>query len=111
MATPRRRRKTAWAAAQSFEQVFTKNLLSQAFNGLSGEGPLGTEGTGTSTWRDLLVDEYSKSTTKAGGIGVAKDVYRELLHIQENKTRRAAATPLAPAPAVTPASSGVSRSF
>ena len=85
--------KNAWAAAQSFEEVFVKNLYSQAFNGLSGEGPLGAQGTGNDTWRDLLVGEYAKSTTKAGGIGVAKDVYRELLHIQEGKARAASAQP------------------
>ncbi len=77
--------KNAWAVAQSFESVFVKNLLSQAFNGVKGDGPLGTEGTGTETWRDLLVDEYAKSTTKSGGIGVAKDVYRELIRFQEHK--------------------------
>ena len=80
--------KTAWAAAQSFESLFTKNLLSQAFSGVKGEGPLGTEGTGTETWRDLLVDEYAKSTTRSGGIGVARDVYAELIRVQEQSAAK-----------------------
>ena len=83
--------KTAWSAAQNFESIFIKNLYSQAFSGVKGEGPLGTEGAGTETWRDLLVDEYAKSTTKSGGIGVAKDVYRELLHVQEHGGAKAVA--------------------
>jgi len=77
--------KNAWAAAQNFEQIFVKNLYGQAFQGLNGEGPLGTVGTGTETWRDLLVGEYANATTKAGGIGIAKNVYRELLHLQEGR--------------------------
>ncbi|MBY0612170.1 MAG: rod-binding protein [Beijerinckiaceae bacterium] len=75
--------KTAWAAAQNFESIFIKNLYSQAFSGVKGEGPLGTDGAGAETWRDLLVDEYAKSSTRSGGIGIAKDVYRELLQVQE----------------------------
>ncbi len=78
--------KNAWAAAQNFESIFVKNLLSQAFAGVKGDGPMGTEGTGTETWRDLLVDEYAKSTTKAGGVGVSRDVYRELMRVQEHKS-------------------------
>ena len=96
--------KNAWAAAQSFEEVFVKNLFSQAFSGVTGEGPLGTQGTGTETWRDLLVGEYAKSTTKAGGVGVANDVYRELLHIQANKSQaRKPVQAVQPAPIVQPA--------
>jgi peptidoglycan hydrolase FlgJ len=78
--------KKAWAAAQNFESIFVKNLLSQAFSGVKGTGPMGTEGTGTETWRDLLVNEYAKSTTKAGGIGVSNSVYSELMKVQEHKS-------------------------
>jgi flagellar protein FlgJ len=76
--------KKAWAAAQSFESVFIKNLYNQAFAGVTGEGPLGTKGTGADTWRDLLIDEYAKSTTKSGGIGISKDVYSQLMRLQES---------------------------
>lgn len=98
--------KNAWAAAQNFEQVFVKNLYSQAFQGLSGEGPLGTAGTGTEAWRDLLVGEYANATTKAGGVGVAPTVYRELLHIQESRHAPAGAAVKAPAAPSNPSASG-----
>jgi peptidoglycan hydrolase FlgJ len=78
--------KKAWAAAQNFESIFVKNLLSQAFAGVKGDGPMGTEGQGTETWRDLLVTEYAKTTTKAGGIGVSNSVYSELMKVQEGKS-------------------------
>ncbi len=77
--------KTAWSAAQNFESVFVKNLYSQAFSGVTGDGPMGTSGAGMETWRDMLVDEYARSTTKAGGIGISKDVYSELMRLQEHK--------------------------
>ncbi len=77
--------KKAWSAAQNFESVLVNNLLSQAFNGVQGDGPMGTQGTGTETWRSMLVNEYSKSFTKAGGIGVSGSIYHELMKVQEHK--------------------------
>jgi flagellar protein FlgJ len=36
-------------------------------------------------WRSFLTDEYSKSFAKAGGVGIADQVYRSLLAQQEIK--------------------------
>ena len=47
-------------------------------NGLKGEGPFG-DTPGTGVWRSMLTEQYSKSFAKAGGIGISKDVYRELI--------------------------------
>ena len=44
----------------------------------SGEGPFGGSGA-TGVWRSFLTDEYSKSFAKAGGIGIADTIYRELI--------------------------------
>ncbi len=72
----------AKAAAQDFEAVFLNSMFSQMFTGIDGEGPFGG-GAGTGVWRSFLTDEYAKSTAKAGGIGIADHVYRELLAQQE----------------------------
>jgi len=40
-------------------------------------------GQAESVYRGLMVDEMSKSLSKAGGIGIADSVYRELLKLQE----------------------------
>ena len=48
-----------------------------------GDGPLGGGGTGGETWRSFLTDEYAKEIAKSGGIGIADQVQRELLTLQE----------------------------
>lgn len=69
-------------ASQDFEAVFLNSMFQQMFNGLQGEGPMGGNGA-TGTWRSFLTDEYSKSFAKAGGIGIANQVYTALLAQQE----------------------------
>jgi peptidoglycan hydrolase FlgJ len=64
--------------AEDFEAVFLNTVFQSMFSGLDGEGPFGGSGT-TGVWRSFLVDEYAKSFAKAGGIGIADHVYRELI--------------------------------
>ena len=61
-------------------------MFSQMTNGLKGEGPFGNT-PGTGVWRSMLTEQYSKSFAKAGGVGISKDVYRELI-LQQAKTAR-----------------------
>ena len=72
----------ARAAAQDFEAVFLNAMFSQMFTGVDGEGPFGG-GAGAGVWRSFLTDEYAKSFSRAGGIGLADDVYRTLIAQQE----------------------------
>jgi len=72
----------ARATAQDFESVFLNSMFQQMFTGLDGEGPFGGNGA-TGVWRSFLTDEYSKSFAKAGGIGIADQVYRGLMAQQE----------------------------
>jgi Rod binding domain-containing protein len=72
----------ARGAAQDFEAVFLNSMVSQMFTGIGGEGPFGG-GAGTGIWRSFLSDEYSKSFAKAGGVGIADQVYQTLLSHQE----------------------------
>lgn len=69
-------------AAQDFEAVFLNSMFQQMFSGVEGEGPFGGKGS-TGVWRSFLTDEYSKSFAKAGGIGIADQVYKSLLAQQE----------------------------
>jgi peptidoglycan hydrolase FlgJ len=68
----------AKATAQDFEAVFLNSMFSEMTNGLKGEGPFGNT-TGTGVWRSMLTEQYSKSFAKAGGVGIAKEVYRTLI--------------------------------
>jgi Rod binding domain-containing protein len=49
---------------------------------MDGDGPFGGNGA-TGVWRSMLTDEYAKSFTKSGGIGIADQVYRTLIAQQE----------------------------
>jgi flagellar protein FlgJ len=68
----------AQTQAQNFEGMFLNSMFSQMTNGLKGEGPFGNT-TGTGIWRSMQVEQYSKSFAQAGGVGIAKNVYRTLI--------------------------------
>ena len=74
----------AKATAQDFEGMFLNSMFSQMTSGLKGEGPFGNT-PGTGVWRSMLTEQYSKSFAKAGGVGISKDVFRELI-LQQAKT-------------------------
>jgi Rod binding domain-containing protein len=70
-------------AAQDFEAVFLNSMFQQMFANV-GQGPF-SGGPGAQIWQSFLTDEYSKSLAKAGGIGIADHVMRELLARQERQ--------------------------
>jgi Rod binding domain-containing protein len=72
----------AKATSQDFEAVFINSMFQQMYTGINGDGPFGGNGA-TGVWRSFLTDEYSKSFAKAGGIGIADQVYRSLMAHQE----------------------------
>ena len=71
----------AEAVAEEFESLVLSLLLSPMFNSLETDG-LGGGGTGERAFRPLIVEEYAKGVSQAGGIGVADAVMRELLRAQ-----------------------------
>ena len=74
----------AKATATDFEAMFLNSMFAQMTSSLKGEGPFG-DTPGTGVWRSMLTEQYSKSFAEAGGIGISKDVYRELI-LQQAKT-------------------------
>jgi peptidoglycan hydrolase FlgJ len=74
----------AQTQAQNFEGMFINSMFSEMTNGLKGEGPFGNT-TGTGIWRSMQIEQYSKSFAQAGGVGIAKNVYRTLI-MQQAKT-------------------------
>lgn len=69
--------------ATDFESMFLENMLSQVFAGTGEEGPLGSNGTGGDAYKSMLVNEYGKLITKAGGVGIAETVMAQMLKMQE----------------------------
>jgi flagellar protein FlgJ len=75
----------ARATAQDFEAVFLNSMFGQMFSGVN-EGPF-SGGQAANTWRSFLTDEYARSFAKAGGIGIADSVYKELIALQAARTK------------------------
>lgn len=68
-------------AAEEFEAVFLARMLAPMFVGLEG-GAFGG-GPGEQVYRQMLVEQYGKSLARNGGIGIADQVQREILKLQE----------------------------
>ena len=68
--------------AEEFEAVALTTMLASMFAGISSDGPLGG-GYAEDTYRGLLVEEYASTLSRAGGVGIADSVYRDLLALQE----------------------------
>jgi Rod binding domain-containing protein len=73
-----RARKTA----QEFEAVFLGRMFESMFSGVGEDGPMGG-GASAAPFRAMLTDEYARSVSASGGIGLADHVYREILALQE----------------------------
>ncbi|CAN1545781.1 chemotactic signal-response protein CheL [Rhabdaerophilaceae bacterium] len=78
--TPVNRR--AWETAQGLEANFFQTMLGTMFAGLEGEGPMGS-GPGQDAWRGMMLENYGKDIAAKGGIGLAPQIYREMLRNQE----------------------------
>ncbi|MFN0264138.1 rod-binding protein [Tepidamorphus sp. 3E244] len=88
IATPQATADLAKAQAQGreFEGVFLATMLNQMFSGLKTDGPF-HGGHAEEQFRGILVEEMGNSIAKAGGIGIADAVARELIAIQEGNGR------------------------
>jgi Rod binding domain-containing protein len=75
----------AKGAAQDFESVFLNSMFQQMNTSTGGEGPFGGNGA-TGVWRSFLTNEYSNTFAKAGGIGIADQVYSTLIAHQSGQS-------------------------
>ena len=83
----------AWRTAQNFESVALGQFLQPMFATVNlSAGPFGG-GEAEATWQSLLVSEMGKQMQRAGGIGIAKSVYGEILRLQEAGVRGPAPPP------------------
>ena len=65
--------------------MFLAQMLAGLFQGLGGEGGgLGSgAGAGGDAFEGMLRDEYARLISRAGGIGLADEIRREMLKLQE----------------------------
>lgn len=71
-------------SAESFEAQFLSQMMKPVFNTVQTDKLFGG-GKGEEMFKSLMVDEYGKMTARAGGVGVADAVMRQLLSEQEAK--------------------------
>lgn len=75
-------REKAKEKAVEFETVFLSTMLDQMFEGISTEEPWGG-GQAEETYRSFLNNEYASNIASNGGIGIADQIYTEILKMQE----------------------------
>ena len=68
--------------AQDFEAFFLGQMLQPMFAEMDSDGPFGG-GQAEQMWRSLQVDEFGKAFARAGGVGIADSIYREIMRQQE----------------------------
>ncbi|PPD15617.1 MAG: rod-binding protein [Methylobacterium sp.] len=71
-----------WETAQALEANFFQTMLGSMFEGVDGEGPMGN-GPGQDAWRGMLIENYGQTIAAKGGVGLAPQIYREMLRHQE----------------------------
>jgi len=72
-------------AAEEFEAVFLTQMVEQMFSGLSTEGIFGG-GQGEKIFRSMMAQEYGKVMAANGGVGIADEVAREMVKMQEARS-------------------------
>ena len=68
--------------AEDFEAVFLSEMLKPMFQNIEAAEPF-NGGPAAQMWRDMQVQEYGKAIAKAGGVGIADQVFREMMKAQE----------------------------
>lgn len=68
--------------AEQFEGIFINQMLSGMFEGVGDENTF-NGGFAEETYRGLMTETYADTIAKSGGIGLADNIMRELIGLQE----------------------------
>jgi len=69
-------------AAEEFESVFLAQFLGAMWEEVEVDETFGG-GHGEQVFRGMLLNEYAREMSKAGGLGIADHLEREMLRLQE----------------------------
>lgn len=72
------------AAAKEFESVFIAEMLKPMFDTVPVDSEFGG-GNAEEVYRGLMVQEYAKHMSNAGGIGLASSIKAQMLAMQEGQ--------------------------
>ena len=71
-------------AAKDFEGVFLSEMMSHMFEGTQTDPEFGG-GQGEDMFKGLLVQEYGKEMAKGNGIGIADQLQKMMINMQQQK--------------------------
>lgn len=69
--------------AEELEGVFLTMLTKEMFASVKPNEALGGGGFGEETWRSMQAEQLADAMARAGGIGIADDLVRQMLDLQE----------------------------
>ena len=78
--------KKARKTADDFESMFLESSLDRMTQSEGTDGPLGENGTGGGVYRSMLTKEYAGQIMKSGGVGIANQVFSEMMRMQTAAT-------------------------
>lgn len=70
--------------AKEFEAIFISQMLKHMYAGIESD-PLFGGGSAETIYRDMTLDEYGKTLSETGRLGIADSVMKEILSLQEVK--------------------------
>jgi len=71
----------AQKVAKDYETVFLNEMMQHMFAGIKTDSTFGG-GHGEDTFRSMLINEYAKSLSSAGGLGISNALQREIIKLQ-----------------------------
>ena len=68
--------------AEEYESVFIGQMLQHMFAGIETDAMFGG-GPAEDIYRSMMVDEFGRAMSQAGGVGLADHIVRSLMSLQE----------------------------
>ncbi len=75
-------RERARTQARDFESMFLSTFVQEMFSGIETDGPFGG-GHSEEIYRSMMAEQYADTIARSGGIGLADQVYTEILKAQQ----------------------------
>ncbi len=74
-------REQAEKLAKEFEAMFLQEMLQPIFDQIETDGPFGG-GQAEAAFRPMLLENYAKSMSNTGGVGISDAILNEILRMQ-----------------------------
>lgn len=69
-------------SAKDFESMFISQMLQPMFDTVQTDSMFGG-GQGEDTWKGMMIEQYGREISNAGGIGLSDDIKAKMIEMQE----------------------------